>query len=72
MDLAATQRECLVSDENYRAYNERHFSLRQTDRSIPPVERVTQQVLRELSRLQRSWESSPAGVERLRSAGLSR
>ncbi len=72
MDLAAIQRECLASDETYRTYYERHFSLRREDRSIPQVERVTQQVLRELSRLQRSWESSPAGAERLRSAGLSR
>lgn len=72
MDLAAIQRECLASDETYRAYYQRHFSLRGEDRSIPPVERVTQQVLRELNRLQRLWEGSPAGVERLRNAGLSR
>jgi hypothetical protein len=66
MNLAEIQSECYASDEMYRAYFKRHFSLRRADGSVAPVERVTQEVLHELVRLQRIWEASPGGLERLR------
>ena len=61
MNLAEIQRECLASDETYRAFYDRHFSLRQQDGSIARVEPVTQEVLHELLRLQRIWEASRGG-----------
>ena len=57
MNEATVQRECLAIDPEYGAYYRRHFSTRLADGSIPPVERVTQEVLRELSRLQKEWEA---------------
>ena len=58
MNQASLQRECLADGGEYAAYYRRFFSTRLADGSIPPVEHVTQEVLRELNRLQKEWEAS--------------
>ena len=63
MNRIELQRACLADGGDYAAYYRRFFSTRLADESIPPVERVTQEVLRELSRLQKEWEALRVSTE---------
>lgn len=58
MNDATLQPERQASDSEYGKYYRRHFSTRLPDGSIPRVEPVTQEVLRELNRLRQAWEST--------------
>lgn len=58
MNEAALQLERQAADSEYGKYYRRHFSTRLPDGSIPPVEPVTQEVLRELNRLRQALQST--------------
>ena len=62
MNEATLQLERQADDSEYGKYYRRHFSTRLPDGSIPPVERVTQEVLRELNRLRQAWQNTQASA----------